>query len=96
MGSRSPPLKRKDQAMKNQHGKMRDVDQPYAVFVDPRYEGWEWRVLKRYQSPEKEAFNVYARWLCAVKSPATDGDWEYGDTYVHDIPGARRGQDFPG
>lgn len=82
--------------MKNLHGKMRNVDSPYITFVgEGPLTGWEWRVLKRYQSPDKERDNVYARWLVAVKSPMTWDSWEYGDTYIKDIPGAVAGQDFP-
>jgi hypothetical protein len=47
--------------------------------------GWEWRVLKKYQTPEKEKGNVYARWFCAVKSPLTQGTYDMGDTYVRDV-----------
>ena len=72
----------------NPHGKTRPLDNPYTVY---KRGYWEWRVLKAYQSPEKEATNPYARWFCAVKSPYTFGSWEYGDTYVSDIPGAERG-----
>ena len=69
---------------KNKCGKTREVDNPYEVW---RAGDWEWRVLKKYQTPEKEKENKYARWLCAVKSPMTYGSWEYGDTYVSDIVG---------
>lgn len=74
----------------NAWGKTRPLDNPYAVFTAPN--GWEWRVLKAYQTPEKEKENWrWARWLCAVKSPFTYGSWEYGDTYITDIPGAYAG-----
>ena len=46
---------------------------------------FEWRVLKTYQSKENEDKNQYARWYCAVKSPYTHDQWEYGDTYIKDI-----------
>lgn len=68
--------------MKNTCAKTRKVDQPYEIW---RNGDWEWRVLKKYQQPEKEAQNPYARWFCAVKSPMTYGSWEYGDTYVADV-----------
>lgn len=81
---------------KNMHAKMRDVNQPYMTFTANTFAGpTEWRVLKRYQSPEKERSNNYARWLVACKSDMTFGNWEYGDCYIHDIPGAERGMDFP-
>jgi len=73
--------------MKNECGKTRPVDQPYEVYRSD--DGWEWRVLKKYQSPEKEAENPYARWYCAVKSPFTHGSWEYGDTYVREVRGTK-------
>ncbi len=70
-------------ATKNECGKTRLVDNPYEVWKSG--DDWEWRVLKKYQSPDKEAANPYARWYCAVKSPFTYGEWEYGDTYISDI-----------
>ncbi len=70
--------------MKNECGKTRPVDKPYEIWANERA-GWEWRILKKYQTPEKEKQNPYARWFCAVKSPFTYGSWEYGDTYVHEI-----------
>ena len=70
--------------MKNECGKRRDVNDPYEVWKSP--DGtWEWRVLKKNQSPDKEVGNPYASWYCAVKSPFTFGSWEYGDTYVTDV-----------
>jgi len=68
---------------KNLCAKTRKVDDPYEIWVNGG--GWEWRVLKKYQTPENEAKNEYAIWFCAVKSPMTFGSWEYGDTYVKDI-----------
>ena len=70
-------------ATKNPFGKTRKVDEPYAVYRG--HHGWEWRVLKTYQRPDKEAANPYARWLVAAKSPYTHGSYDYGDTYVSDI-----------
>ena len=68
---------------KNECNKTRDIDNPYEVWRGPA--NFEWRVLKKYQSPENEAKNDYARWFCAVKSDMTYGSYEYGDTYVKDI-----------
>lgn len=76
---------------KNLCAKTRKVDEPYEVYkgVDGGpLDGWEWRVLKKYQTPENEAKNEYARWFCAVRSPMTYGSWEYGDTYVKDVLGS--------
>ena len=72
----------------NPFGKTRKVDDPYATYRGP--EGWEWRVLKTYQRPDKEKSNQCARWLCAVKSPYTYGSFEMGDTYVRDIKESAR------
>lgn len=70
--------------MSNPCGKMVNVDKPYEIWQS--HDGsLELRVLKKYQTPEKEAQNPNARWFCAVKSPYTFGAWEYGDTYVEDI-----------
>lgn len=70
--------------MKNECGKTRKVDNPYEVW-ETTDGSWQWRVLKKYQSEEKEATNPYARWFCAVKSPYTFGQFEYGDVYVQEI-----------
>jgi len=77
---------------KNLHAKTAKVDAPYLIIVQG---DWEWRVLKRYQSPEGERANPYARWFVAVRSPMTYGSWEYGDTYIREIPTAVAGMDFP-
>lgn len=51
---------------------------------------WKWYVLKKYQTPELEAKNPYARWFCDVVTPIVP-DGEMGDTYVKDIvPYAKR------
>jgi len=75
----------KELSNKNACGKQRDVENPYHIYRALYLPNWEWRVLKKYQSPKGEATNSYARWFCAVKSPCTYGDWEYGDTYISDI-----------
>ncbi len=69
--------------IKNECGKMVKVNEPYEVWKNNQ--GWEWRVLKKYQTPEKEISNPYARWMCAVKSPMTFGSYDMGDTYVKDV-----------
>jgi len=69
--------------MKNLCGKTRDKENPYEIWSNNS--GWEWRVLKKYQNPENENKNPYARWFCAVKSPYTYGSYELGDVYVKDI-----------
>jgi len=70
----------------NTMGKTRDVNDPYEIY---RAGGWEWRVLKKYQSPENEAKNQYARWFCAVKSPYTFSGYDMGDTYISDVMGEK-------
>lgn len=70
--------------MKNKCNKVRKVETPYEIWKS--YDGkWEWRVLRKYQTPEKEAANEHARWFVAAKSPFTFDSWEYGDTYVREI-----------
>ena len=68
---------------KNLCGKTRKVDDPYETWVGAG--NFEWRVLKKYQKPELEAKNPYARWFCAVKSNFTYGEFELGDVYVSEI-----------
>jgi len=71
---------------KNLMGKTRPVENPYEIWKADSPDGeWEWRILKKWQTPSKEKENPYARWFCAVQSPHTYGTWEYGDTYVRDI-----------
>jgi hypothetical protein len=66
---------------KNECAKMRDKKNPYEVW---RAGSWTWKVLKKYQSPEKEAANPYARWFCFVTSPYCPNG-ELGDVYVREI-----------
>ena len=69
--------------MKNPFGKRRDINNPYAVYVDS-YD-FEYRVLKTNQRRDKEHDNPLASWHVATKSPLTFGSYEYGDGYVSDI-----------
>jgi hypothetical protein len=57
------------------------VDKPYQVWKAGE---WTWAVLKSYQNDDSKP---YARWYCAVSSPFTFFDWEYGDCYVSDVKG---------
>lgn len=70
--------------MKNECGKTRKVNEPYEIWYIPGTV-WEWRVLKKWQAPDKEAKNQYARWFCAVKGDGTFGGYDMGDTYVNEI-----------
>ena len=67
--------------MKNLCNKERKIDNPYEIWRND-FASWEWRVLKKWQADDNKP---YARWFCAVKSPFTYGDFEYGDVYVSDI-----------
>jgi hypothetical protein len=74
--------------VKNPCGRTVKPEQAYEVWQvanHPLYGGqWTWYVLKKYQSPEKEAANPWARWFCYVTSPYSPrGDW--GDTYISTI-----------
>lgn len=70
---------------KNKFGKTVKVDSPYARY---KLDGFEWVVLKTYQSADNEKKNSYARWYTACRSPFTYGSWEYGDAYINEIIGA--------
>lgn len=72
--------------MKNECGKTRDKNNPYETWTA---KGWTWLVLKKYQTPEKEALNPHARWFCLVKSPFMPNG-EYGDVYVGEIKSVAR------
>ena len=74
---------------KNVFGKTAKIDSPHHVFLSGDF---EYRILKCYQSPEKELENPFARWFVAVLSPMTGGAFEYGDIYVDQVPGAVRGR----
>jgi hypothetical protein len=69
---------------KNKFGKTVKVDNPYAIYKNDRT-NFEHRVLKTYQTKDKESKNEYARWYVASRSPYTYGSWEYGDIYVKDV-----------
>jgi hypothetical protein len=70
--------------MKNPFGKTTSQSEPYAIYKN-EMAGWEWRVLKTYQRPDKERSNPYARWFLATKSPYTYGSYELGDGYSKEI-----------
>ena len=81
------------QVMANPLGKTRDTENPYAIFkLDNSAIGpIELRVLKTYKLPKNEADDRYARWYTAAKpsciSDATNGSWEFDDTYRTDVIG---------
>lgn len=67
--------------MKNECNKERKLHEPYEIWKS-RDGTWEWRVLKKWQADDNKP---YARWFCAVKSPFTYDNFEYGDVYVSEI-----------
>lgn len=75
--------------------KTRPADHPYEVWqnVVPVLGcppgTWTWRVLKKYQGPEREAQNLEARWFCDVRSPLVP-DGELGGCLVRDITSVAR------
>jgi hypothetical protein len=73
---------------KNLCGKTRDRSQPYEVWQSFNGE-WTWAVLKKWQSPDKESKNEYARWFCFVKSPFCP-QGELGDVYCQEIKSQAR------
>ena len=69
--------------MKNLCGKTVTRENAYEVWQSPDG-SWTWYVLKKYQNPEKEAENPYARWFCEVVTPMCP--WgELGDVYVSSV-----------
>jgi len=69
--------------VKNLLGKSRKTDTPYAIFKGYGPFGeTEMRLLKTYSTPLNEAKNPYARWMVAVKSEATHGSYDMGDSYI--------------
>ncbi len=70
-------------ATKNLFGKSRSIDKPYAVYRgNGPFGNTEVRVLKTYQTVDKERSNPYARWMVAVKSDFTYGSFDMGDSYI--------------
>jgi len=68
--------------MKNLCRKTVDIRYPYEIYANGN--GWVWNVLKKYQAPDTEAKNEYARWFCFVTSPLCP-QGEHGDVYVREI-----------
>lgn len=69
--------------MKNPQGKTVSRSEAYEVWQS--FDGsWTWYVRKKYQTPENEATNRYARWFCDVVTPIVP-EGESGDVYVSEI-----------
>ncbi len=69
--------------MRNTQGKTVTRDKAYEVWQTPD-KSWTWYVLKKYQSPENEEHNPYARWFCEVVTPFVPNG-EMGDVYIDEI-----------
>ncbi len=72
--------------MTNTQKKMRSIDKPYEVWGTPDLTV-EIRVVKKYQTPENERKNPYARWMCATGSPENYYSFTPRDAFVTDIRG---------
>ena len=70
--------------MRNPFSKAVSQSEPYAVYKNDMA-GFEYKVLKTYQRPDKERSNQYARWFLATKSPYTRSSYELGDGYINQI-----------
>ena len=69
--------------MPNPFDETRSVDEPYAIYKNDE-KGWEWRILATRKMPENEG-SPFDVWYIAAKSPYTDGNWGYGDTYKSEV-----------
>lgn len=69
---------------KNECAKTRPKDKPYEVW---QAGDWKWAVLKKWQTPDKEKGNPFARWFCNVVTPMCPNG-EMGDVYIHEIMAA--------
>lgn len=76
----------KKKRAKNSWAKERPFDNPYVIITHPNFPGWEWRILKAYQTAKNEAANPYARWLMQTKGVGTFGHYSYGDGYISEVP----------
>jgi hypothetical protein len=61
------------------------LKQPIEVWEN-KDAGWKWEVYKKYQKPENEVKNPYARWFCKVYSQFVP-EGEFGDVYINEIKG---------
>ena len=69
---------------KNTQGKTVKRADAYEVWQGG---SWTWYVRKKYQSPEAEAKNPYARWFCDVVTPMSPSG-DTGDVYIREIKSA--------
>jgi hypothetical protein len=80
----NPPPATKPAKAKNLCAKTRPKENPYETW---QAGDWTWRVLKKWQTPEQEKGNRYARWFCLVTSPLCP-QGEMGDVYISEIKSA--------
>ncbi len=67
------------------------VTPEHAYEVWQTYDGaFTYFVLKKYQSPEEEKNNPFARWYVRAQSPFTGTQGEYGDAYVRSVVSGAR------
>ena len=50
---------------------------------------WTWEIYRKYQKPEGEEKNPFARWFCKVKTPIVP-EGEFGDVYIREIKSVAR------
>jgi len=81
-------------AANNSCAKLVKPEEAYEVYQSFD-EQFTYFVLKKYQSPEHEAKNPYARWYVMTKSPFTSERGEYGDAYVSTVKRGTRPIDNP-
>ena len=66
--------------------KTADFDAPHATYQGMGVFGHtEYRILKTYKKPASELKDPYARWMVAVKTDATFGGFDMGDSYKRDV-----------
>ena len=62
------------------------IDAPHATYQGMGVFGHtEYRILKTYKKPASELKDPYARWMVAVKTDATFGGFDMGDSYKRDV-----------
>lgn len=72
----------------NPYGRMRPVNEPYAVYADV-FTGFVYHILKTYQTPRRGSESQCPMAMCKVESPFTGTGYELGDVPLRDIRGVR-------
>ena len=68
----------------NPCGKLTTPEQAYEVWGSPDQQV-VYYVLRKYELPEMEERNPFAKWYVAAKSPVLDGKLEYGDMFIERV-----------